>query len=166
MASEKAPAAPFDLSKLQQVAELMEKHDLHEVKLERGDEKWQIRRGAPPLAMPGPGSFPMFAAQPQPSAAPTASAALDAAPAANAGEAGLTPIKSPTVGTFYQAAQPGDPPFVKVGDKVKSETIVCLIEAMKVFNQIPAKIHGTIAKVVLKDGDAVDFGQTLYWVKE
>ena len=163
MANEMAPAAPFDLSKLQQVAELMEKHDLHEVKLERGDEKWLVRRGAPPMLAPG--AFPIFA--PQAHAPQTAApAAVSAAAPAASSEVGLTPIKSPTVGTFYQSAQPGDPPFVKVGDKVKSETIVCLIEAMKVFNQIPAKINGTIAKVTLKDGDAVDFGQALFWVKE
>jgi acetyl-CoA carboxylase biotin carboxyl carrier protein len=73
-------------------------------------------------------------------------------------------IVSPTVGTFYQAAQPGDPPFVKVGDKVRSDTIVCIVEAMKVFNQIPAEVSGTIAKVLVQDGDAVEFGQPLFAV--
>ena len=77
---------------------------------------------------------------------------------------GLLEITSPTVGTFYQSAQPGDPPFVKVGDRVHPDTTVCIVEAMKVFNQIPAEVSGTIAKVLVRDGEAVEFGQPLFAV--
>lgn len=73
-------------------------------------------------------------------------------------------IKSPTVGTYYAAPQPGDPPFVKVGDRVTPDKVVCIVEAMKVFNQIPAGVSGTISKVLLSDGDAVDYGQALFLV--
>ena len=73
-------------------------------------------------------------------------------------------ITSPTVGTFYGSPQPGDPPFVKVGDRVTPETIVCIVEAMKVFNQIPAEVSGTIHKVLVSDGDAVEFGEALFLV--
>ena len=74
-------------------------------------------------------------------------------------------IKSPTVGTFYAAPSPGEPSFVSVGSVVTPETIVCLIEAMKVFNQIPAEVNGTIAAILVKSGDAVEFGQPLFRVK-
>ncbi|MGE4004227.1 MAG: acetyl-CoA carboxylase biotin carboxyl carrier protein, partial [Planctomycetaceae bacterium] len=82
-----------------------------------------------------------------------------------AAEEAAVVIKSPTVGTFYAAPQPGDPPFVKVGDRVAPETIVCIVEAMKVFNQIPAEVSGSITKVLVNTGDAVEFGQPLFQVK-
>ena len=69
------------------------------------------------------------------------------------------------MGTFYSASAPGEKAFVKVGDRVSADTVVCIVEAMKVFNQIPAGVSGTIAKLVLSDGDSVDFGQALFMVK-
>ncbi|MFM8219384.1 MAG: acetyl-CoA carboxylase biotin carboxyl carrier protein, partial [Planctomycetaceae bacterium] len=77
----------------------------------------------------------------------------------------LPAIKSPTVGTYYESAAPGEKPFVNVGSKVTAETVVCLIEAMKVFNQITADTSGTIAEILVKNGDPVDFGQPLFRVK-
>ncbi len=73
-----------------------------------------------------------------------------------------TPVKSPMVGSFYASPQPGEPAFVKVGDKVKADSTVCLVEAMKFFNLIKADVAGTITKILAKDGDAVEFGQTLF----
>jgi acetyl-CoA carboxylase biotin carboxyl carrier protein len=73
-------------------------------------------------------------------------------------------IKSPTVGTFYTASSPDDPPFVSVGTRVQPDTVVCLIEAMKVFNQIPAEVSGVIAEVLAKNGDSIEFGQPLFRV--
>lgn len=153
----------FDLDKLQQLVEMMEKHDLREVKLSSGGQKWILRRG-PQEIVQVPAAMNMMPPAPMP-AAPT-----PAAPAAEAGEtaaadSGLIEIVSPTVGTFYSAPQPGDPPFVKVGDKVRTDTIVCIVEAMKVFNQIPAEVSGTITKVLADDGDPVEFGQALFLVK-
>ena len=69
------------------------------------------------------------------------------------------------VGTFYTSSQPGEPPFVKVGSAVKSDTVVCLIEAMKFFNPVKADASGTIAKILVKDGDAVEYGQTLFLIQ-
>jgi acetyl-CoA carboxylase biotin carboxyl carrier protein len=74
-------------------------------------------------------------------------------------------IKSPTVGTFYESPSPGEPAFVKIGSVVKAESVVCIIEAMKVFNQIPAEVNGTITAVLAKNGDAVEFGQPLFHVR-
>ena len=80
-------------------------------------------------------------------------------------EDGLLTIKAPTVGTFYAAQSPEDPPFVTVGSKVTPQSTVCLIEAMKVFNPIPAEVSGTIESVLVKSGDAVEFGQPLFKVR-
>lgn len=75
-------------------------------------------------------------------------------------------IKSPTVGTFYTSPTPDDPPFVSVGSKVTADTVVCIVEAMKVMNQIPAEVNGTITEVLVKDGEAIEFGQPLFRVAQ
>lgn len=157
-----------DLDKLKQLVEMMEKHDLTEIHLRRGADQWRLRRGPREVlhALPHPVGFAPPApviAQPHaiPAPGPVTTAAAPAAPEG----AGLIDIKSPTVGTFYAAPSPGEPSFVSVGSVVTPETIVCLIEAMKVFNQIPAEVSGTIAAIVVKSGDAVEFGQVLFRVK-
>lgn len=157
-----ASGAPFDLERLQQLIELMEKHGLSEVSLRRGPEQWRLKRGvtAPVMtAMPAMAPQPM----PMPQAAP---AAVTPSPApAAAKDDGLLVIKAPTVGTFYASQTPEDPPFVKSGDKITATTTVCLIEAMKVFNPIAAEVSGTIAEVLVKNGDAVEYGQALFKVR-
>ena len=106
-----------------------------------------------------------------PAAAPvTAQPAAPAAPAAPAEPAtppddGTIEITSPTVGTFYSSPSPDEPVFVDVGSKVKPETIVCIVEAMKVFNQIPADVSGEIVKVLVNNGEPVEYGQPLFKVK-
>lgn len=159
--------APFDLDKLKQLVEMMESHGLTEVHLRRGDEQWRLRRGPREVvhAVPQQYSPPQFAAPAPVASAPAPAAAAPAATSAPAPEAGLIDIKSPTVGTFYAAPSPGEPPFVSVGSVVTPETIVCLIEAMKVFNQIPAEVSGTITAILVKSGDAIEFGQPLFRVK-
>ncbi len=154
----------FDLQRLRQLIRLMEQYDLSEVKLQGGDQKWYLRRGprdVPAFAVPPP--HPLMGVAPP---APQPAAPAGGPPGEpSAADEGLVAIKSPTVGTFYKSAQPGDPAFVKIGDSVRAETIVCIVEAMKVFNQIPADVSGTIAKVLASDGDAVEFGQPLFQVK-
>ena len=151
---------PFDLDRLQQLVEMMEKHGLSEVNLRRGDEQWRLRRGAREVVHAAPPQ--MTFAAPAPSAAPVAQSAAVAAPAE---PSGLIDIKSPTVGTFYAAHSPGEPAFVTVGSVVTPETIVCLLEAMKVFNQIPSEVSGTITAILVKSGDAIEFGQPLFRVR-
>ncbi|WP_339743302.1 acetyl-CoA carboxylase biotin carboxyl carrier protein [uncultured Rubinisphaera sp.] len=157
---------PIDLAQLKELMEMMEAHDVTEVNLRNGDEQWRLRRGPQMTAMP---MQAMPAAMPQVSAPATASAQSTApTPASDAAspvDDGLIEIKSPTVGTFYSSPSPEDPAFVKVGSQVSAESIVCLVEAMKVFNQIPAECSGTVEKILAKDGDAVDFGQPLFKVK-
>jgi acetyl-CoA carboxylase biotin carboxyl carrier protein len=151
---------PFDLDRLQQLVEMMEKHGLSEVNLRRGDEQWRLRRGAREVVHAAPPQMPY------PVSMPAAPQTTHAAPASAPAEAsGLIDIKSPTVGTFYASPSPGEPAFVTVGSSVTPETIVCLLEAMKVFNQIPAEVSGTIAAILVKNGDAIEFGQALFRVK-
>ena len=150
---------PFDLERLQQLVEMMEKHGLSEVNLRRGDEQWRLRRGAREVVHAAPPQMPFMPAAPQ------AAHAVPAPVAAPAEASGLIDIKSPTVGTFYASPSPGEPAFVTVGSVVTPETIVCLLEAMKVFNQIPAEVSGTITAILVKSGDAIEFGQPLFRVR-
>ncbi len=138
----------------------MEKHGLTEVSLKTGETQWKLRRG--PEAVPG---FPALPAYPPAPPAPATPPSAPVAPtAAGAAYEGIV-IKSPTVGTFYAAAGPDDPPFATVGTRVEPDTIVCLVEAMKVFNQIPAEVSGVIAEVLVKNGDSIEFGQPLFRVR-
>ena len=150
----------FDLDQFERLVRLMDEHDLREVRLSKGGQKWSLKRGAEPVAFAAVPAAPVPQAAQQPAAAPApqaAPAAESAAPAAT----GRT-IDSPAVGTFYSRPDPADPPFVSPGSKVEASTVVCLLEAMKVYNQIQAETSGTIKKVLVNDGDAVEFGQPLF----
>lgn len=158
MADETAASSePFNLDQLKELIELMEKHGLTEVHLRHGAEQWRLRRGGHEVTQ-----VPVqAAAAPAPAPpAPTPVAEAAPAPASN-----LHEIKSPTVGTFYMAASPEDPPFVAVGSTVKPDTVVCLIEAMKVFEQIFADCSGTIEEILVQNGDMVDHNKPLFRVK-
>jgi acetyl-CoA carboxylase biotin carboxyl carrier protein len=164
MADSKASSEGFDLERFQQLVELMEKHDLREVKLKKGQEQWFLRRGPQEVLQAVPMSAPPMAhhSAPVPAAAsPAPAAAQPSAPVSD----GLQEIKSPMVGTFYRSPSPEDPAFVKEGDRISADSVVCLIEAMKFFNQVKAECSGTIAKILVKDGDPVEFGQPLFKVK-
>ena len=132
---------------------LMEQHELVEVDLQEGEEKIKLKRG---------GAVPMVAA-PVAAAAPAPVAAAPGPAADNT--AGTTTINAPMVGTFYAKANPESPPFVKVGDRVSADTIVCIVEAMKVFNEIPAECSGTIVEVLVSDQQAVDFGKPMFRIQ-
>jgi acetyl-CoA carboxylase biotin carboxyl carrier protein len=154
---------PFDLEKLRELIALMESHGLTEVDLRRQDQRWKLRRGpAEVMQMMPPPGFAPHAMPPAPLSTQAAPAAAQAAPAP---DKDTVPIKSPTVGTYYEAPSPGDPPFVATGSKVAQDSVVCIIEAMKVFNQITADLNGTITEVLVKNGDAVEFGQPLFRVR-
>ena len=148
----------FNLDKLKELIELMEKHDLTDVHLRHGGEQWRLRRGPQVVAAPLTAPAAYAAPAPAPAAAPEAVTA--AAPASN-----LLEIKSPIVGTFYSSPTPEDPAFVAAGSKVTQDTVVCIVEAMKVFNQIPADVSGTIEEMLVANGDPVESGQVLFRVK-
>lgn len=152
----------FDVRKIRRLVELMKEHDLTEIDLHQGEVRIQLRRagtGAPSGVsfVPGPQApLPALGGRPAPESETTAAAEPRAT--------NLTVIKSPMVGTFYTAADPDSPPFVKVGDHVGPETTVCIVEAMKVFNQIPAEVSGRIVAVLAENGAPVEFGQPLFKV--
>lgn len=154
----------FNLDKLKELIELMEKHDLTDVHLRHGAEQWRLRRGPQVVAAApsAPAAYAAPAAAPAP-AAPAASAPEAAAPAAPASN--LLEIKSPIVGTFYSSPTPEDPVFVTAGSKVTPDTVVCIVEAMKVFNQITADVSGTVEEMLVGNGDPVESGQVLFRVK-
>lgn len=159
------PDNPFDLEQLRHVLEMMEKHELTDLSLRNGNVHWRLRRGGHEVPAVAYAPAPANYAAPPPAAAAPSPAAPSEARKSGGGEEGLLEIKSPTVGTFYAAQAEGEPPFVNVGSKVTAKTVVCLIEAMKVFNQIPADVNGTIAAVLVKNGEAVEFGQPLFKVR-
>ncbi len=146
----------MDLKKVKELIDLMKDNDLIEVEVADGDSKIHLK--GPGSAAPVMQQVPMHAA---PAPAPAAGAPAPAAPA----DDGLEKIESPIVGTFYQASSPDAEPYIKVGDKVTPETVVCIIEAMKVMNEIKAETTGTIVEVCCKDGQAIEFGQTLFKVQ-
>ncbi len=154
----------FDLDRIRKLLQLMEKFDVSEINLQNDDESWKIRRG-PRVAYAQPTSAPEFS---MPMAAPAQAASPAAAPAATAAApaapAGIT-INAPTVGTFYAAASPEDAAFVSVGSVVKPDTTICMIEAMKVFNEIKAEKSGRVVEILVENGEAVGFGQPLFRIE-
>jgi acetyl-CoA carboxylase biotin carboxyl carrier protein len=145
----------FEIERIRRLVDLMKEHDLSEVDLRESRQRIRIRRGA---LEPPQGAY----AAPPPAAAAAPSAGAKAA--APADGANIALIKSPMVGTFYSRPNPKAEPFVKNGDRVDSSTVICIIEAMKVFNEIPAEIRGKIVSVLCEDGEAVEFDKPLFKV--
>jgi len=160
----------MDVSLLERMVKLMAANDLNTVDVRDGDKRVILKRGAQLIAGTGSAggyAIPQIAPQQmhaQPSSA-TSGAGGSGATAADE-DAGLTAIKSPMVGTFYSAPSPDAKPFVSVGTTVDEDTDVCVIEAMKVFNNIKAETSGKIAKILVNNGETVEFGQTLFLVKQ
>jgi acetyl-CoA carboxylase biotin carboxyl carrier protein len=146
----------FDLKRVKQLVELMKINDLTDVEIKQGDWQITLRRGSSTAMV---SDIPMYAAPVSP---PSTAAAP--APAVSEESANMTVIKSPMVGTFYAASSPDVPPFVKVGDPVTPDKTVCLIEAMKVYNEIQAECSGKIVAVLVKNGDTVEYGSPLFRV--
>jgi len=138
-----------DIKHLKNLVALMVENDLSRLELREGDRRILLRRGQP-----------VVAGAPAAGAAPPGVAAAPAGPAAE----NEVLIRSPMVGTFYATAEPEAPPLVAVGSTVTPATVVCLIEAMKVFNEIKAEVAGQITKVLVKNAEAVEFDQPLFAV--
>jgi len=149
---------PFDVGTVRELVELMEKFDLSEVDLNDGDHRIRLRRGGR-IAAVTPALVPNFH-----QAAPAPAAGAAAAPAPAAPGKKLVEIKSELVGTFYAKPAPDKDDFVKVGSRVSPDTVVCKVEAMKIFNDITAKCSGTIVEVCVQNGQFVDFDQVLFRV--
>ena len=149
----------IDIKKLKQLVALMAENDLTEMDLEGEGEKITLKRGSSGQVQ----YVPQPASAPAPSPAPAAPTVASPAPA-EAAPSGPT-IDSPMVGTYYASPSPDADGFVTVGSKVKPDTVVCIVEAMKVFNEIKAEVAGTIEAVLVENGSAVEYGQPLYRVK-
>jgi acetyl-CoA carboxylase biotin carboxyl carrier protein len=145
----------MDLALLERIVKLMQANDLNIVDLRDGKRRVMLQRG---------GIAPATPAAMQSSASHSPAASPPAVAGANE-DAKLLEIKSPMVGTFYSAPSPDAKPFVAVGSEVTEETDVCVIEAMKVFNNVKADCHGSIAKIMVTNGQVVEYGQVLFLVK-
>ncbi|MCL2624986.1 MAG: acetyl-CoA carboxylase biotin carboxyl carrier protein, partial [Planctomycetaceae bacterium] len=148
-----------DLKRVKQLVELMKANDLTDIEIKQGDLHVTLRRGSHAAVVSGMPVAPLIQTAPVglPIATPPASAILEE-------PANTTLIKSPMVGTFYVASSPNSPPFAKVGDAVTPEKTVCLIEAMKVYNEIQAECTGKIVAVLVNNGETVEFGKPLFRV--
>jgi acetyl-CoA carboxylase biotin carboxyl carrier protein len=167
---------------IKELIELLVEKDITEFELERGDMKVHVKRGgaSAPIVHVAPA---VAAAQPLPIAVTPAPATGAAAPEAGAQsatpatpalpspgaaaplDADLYIVKSPIVGTYYEAPSPGTPPFVKVGDAVKEGQVLCIIEAMKLMNEIEAEVSGVIAKMLVANGSPVEYGMPLFGIR-
>jgi len=155
----------MDLKDIKAIIDLMRKNSISEFEMERQDFKIKLKRGnggaSAPSDEPGFYAAPPVAAAPLPLAAPAATAAATAAAAG----AGLLEIKSPMIGTFYRAPSPESQDYVEVGSEVNPETIVCLIEAMKVMNEIKAEVKGVVTHILAENAKPVEFGQSLFRIR-
>ena len=156
----------MDFEEIKQILALVKEHELAEFELEHQDFKIRIRKegGTTTLVAPPP--------PPVPAAAAAAPAPVDAAPAPAALTSGgedeeveLAVVRSPIVGTFYRAPEPGAPPFVNVGDFVKKNQVLCIIEAMKLMNEIESEYEGEIVKIYVENGKPVQYGERLFAIR-
>jgi acetyl-CoA carboxylase biotin carboxyl carrier protein len=152
----------MDLRKLKTLVDLVSESNIAELEITEADGKVRIVKAGPPMAM---AATPMVMTAP-PTLAPAAvsPAAIAAAPVVADGEDadGGHTVRSPMVGTFYRAATPGGKPLVEVGSEIKAGEPLCIIEAMKIMNEIEADVGGAITKVLAENGQAVEFGQPLF----
>ena len=154
----------MDLKAIKQVIDLMKRSELTEFEFEEEGFKLRLSRqsensSAPIIQSITPANMPVVAAQ-----ADAASSESPSKPKAD--DPNVEVIKSPMVGTFYRAPSPESPDFVDVGAKVSPDSIVCIIEAMKVMNEIQAEVSGTVTEILVKNGDAIEFGQPLFKYKK
>lgn len=152
----------IDIRKLKELVKLMVENDLSELDLKDEQESVSLRR---PYASAGTAMAPASATAPQAQAAAPPAPAPSAPAATDDEDAGLVPIISPMVGTFYSSPDPESPAYVSAGDNVSPDTTVCIVEAMKVFSEIKAECSGKIAKVLVKNAEPVEYGQPLFLVR-
>ena len=152
----------MDLRKLKKLIDLVQESGIGEIEITEGEEKVRISRQgtAPPFLMASPGMHPM-GMQPMAPAAGPAPAPVAAAPAEPKGHA----LKSPMVGTFYRAPSPGAPSFVEVGQSVSKGQTLCIIEAMKLLNEIESDVAGTVKAILVENGQPVEYGQPLFLIE-
>jgi acetyl-CoA carboxylase biotin carboxyl carrier protein len=148
----------MDLRKLKKLIDLVQESGIGEIEITEGEEKVRISRQlAQPMVMASPGMHPMAI----PGAPATGPSATPAAPPEPKGHA----LKSPMVGTFYRAPSPGAPVFVEVGQSVSKGQTLCIIEAMKLLNEIESDVSGTVKAILVENGQPVEYGQPLFLIE-
>ncbi|HEX5055116.1 MAG TPA: acetyl-CoA carboxylase biotin carboxyl carrier protein [Gammaproteobacteria bacterium] len=152
----------MDIRKVKKLIELLEESDVVELEIKEGEESVRISRGKA-AAMPMPMAPMMAAPMPAAAQAPAAATAPEGASREPSYDGHV--VESPMVGTYYEAPAPGNPPFVKVGQRVNVGDTLCIIEAMKILNQIESDVAGEVKAVLCKNGDPVEYGQKLFVIK-
>lgn len=159
----------MDIKDIRQIVDLMKKSELIEFEIEEKDLKLRICRESQQAALQQQAasaySMPMPAQMPPPQAAPGSAPAASAPAAAPVEDANVKIIKSPMVGTFYRAPSPESTAFVELNTPVTNDSVVCIIEAMKVMNEIQSEVSGKIIEILVENGQAVEYGQPLFKVK-
>ncbi|MEX0662332.1 MAG: acetyl-CoA carboxylase biotin carboxyl carrier protein [Balneolaceae bacterium] len=159
----------MDLKLVKNLLDLISESEVNEVSIEEGDFKLKVKKQSDSPSQlhyqmpPQPQQAPAAAPAPQPAAAPSTGGAEEA-PSEPQPDGEV--IKSPIVGTFYEAASPDSDPFVKVGDTIKKGDTLCIVEAMKIMNEIEAEVSGTIQKIIVDNGQPVEFDQPLFIIKK
>lgn len=146
----------MDLDKIKAVLELLEDTDVSELEYEEGEFRLAIRRGPQAAAVAAPAMTQMMAP------APAATAAVATVASGGAGFGGGTAVESPFVGTFYRAPAPDAAPFTDVGQRVSKGQTLCIVEAMKLMNEIEAEVSGTLRQILVENAQPVEFGQALF----
>ena len=161
-----APEGRLDLRDVKRLVNIMDRHGLSEVELEDTGRRLRLRKGGVEgLRHPVLPALPVNAGDPGPAPASGASAPAAAAGSPAAAAPKGIEIRSPMVGTFYRAPSPEAASFVEVGDPVRKEMVVCIIEAMKVMNEIKSEVEGEVLAVLVQNGEAVEFDQPLFLLK-
>ncbi len=156
----------MDLDQLKQILDLVREHELAEFEIEHEGLRLKIRKDAVghPAALPVAGALPAMAPAPRAAAAaPTAGPPVEAA--GDGEDVDLAVVKSPIVGTFYRSPEPGAPPFVEIGSTVKKGQVLCIIEAMKLMNEIDSEYDGEIASIYVESGQSVQYGERLFAIR-
>jgi acetyl-CoA carboxylase biotin carboxyl carrier protein len=159
----------MNLKELKELIEFLEEKNIAEFELERGDVKVRIRRAGEHSIAHAQGEPRFYAVAPAQAPAPEIGAApvmaAPAAPVQPVAEEGLHMVKSPIVGTFYEAPSPGAPPFVKAGDQVEVGQVLCIVDAMKLLNEIESDVAGEIVKKLASNGQPIEYGQDLFVIR-
>lgn len=150
----------LDLNQLRELLTILNQTEITELSLKSGDLELTLKKGSPLVAQPIITSSPILATPPISVNPPEVSAPSEPTPPPQAPKKGAE-INSPMVGTFYRAPAPDEPPFIEVGDSVKKGQVVCIIEAMKLMNEIEAEASGTVSEILVQNGEPVEFGQVL-----
>lgn len=161
-ASEAAPWQTMNQKEIKELIEFLVEKDIAEFELERGDTKLRVKRGYAMAAVPQAAPV-AFAAAPAAPVAVAAAPKAEVAPAA--AESGVELVKSPIVGTFYEASSPGAEPFAKKGDKIAKGQVLCIVEAMKLMNEIESEFAGEIVEILVSNGQPVEYGQPLFKIR-